>query len=89
MNLSDLLNKGLVEKFQSDLEQIENEMTIATNDISSAKKMLEIKEWGWAHNVAYNAMLQAGRALMFAKGCRASCSSGIVCRNCIWSKIYN
>jgi uncharacterized protein (UPF0332 family) len=70
MNLSDLLSKGLVEKFQSDPEQIKNEMNIAKSDISSAKRMLEIGEWGWAHNAAYNAMLQAGRALMFAKGYR-------------------
>jgi uncharacterized protein (UPF0332 family) len=62
MNLSDLLNKGLVEKFQSDQEQIKKEMDIAKNDISSAKNMLTIQEWGWAHNAAYNAMLQAGRA---------------------------
>ena len=70
MNLSDLLSKGLVEKFQSDQEQIKNEMDIAKSDISSAKRMLDIQEWGWAHNAAYNAMLQAGRALMFAKGYR-------------------
>ncbi len=25
---------------------------------------------GWAHNAAYNSMLQAGRALMFSKGYR-------------------
>lgn len=70
MNLSDLLNKGLVEKFQSDPEQVKNEMEIAKNDRASAKNMLTIQEWGWAHNAAYNAMLQAGRALMFSKGYR-------------------
>jgi len=32
--------------------------------------MLEIDLCGWAHNAAYNAMLQAGRALMFFKGYR-------------------
>jgi uncharacterized protein (UPF0332 family) len=74
MNLSDLLSKGLVEKFQSDPEQIEKEMGIAKNDISSAKNMLTIREWGWAHNAAYNAMLQAGRALMFSKGYRPKSS---------------
>lgn len=74
MNLSDLLNKGLVEKFQSDQEQIKKEMDIAKNDISSAKNMLTIQEWGWAHNAAYNAMLQAGRALMFSKGYRPKSS---------------
>jgi len=71
MSLSELLSKGLVEKFQSDKEQVKNEIEIAKNDLSSAKKMLSIDEWGWAHNTAYNAMLQAGRALMFFKGYRA------------------
>lgn len=74
MNLSDLLSKGLVEKFQSDPVQIKKEMDIAKNDLASAKKMLTIQEWGWAHNAAYNAMLQAGRALMFSKGYRPKSS---------------
>lgn len=74
MNLSELLSKGLVEKFQSDPAQIKNEMEIANNDIASAKKMLSIQEWSWAHNVAYNAILQAGRALMFSKGYRPKSS---------------
>lgn len=74
MNLSDLLSKGLVEKFRSDHEQVKNEMEIAKNDLDSAKKMLTIQEWGWAHNAAYNAMLQAGRALMFSKGYRPKSS---------------
>jgi len=64
------LSERLVEKFQSDQEQIRNEMDIAESDLSSAKNMLGIDEWGWAHNAAYNSMLQAGRALMFAKGYR-------------------
>ncbi len=67
MNLSDLLSKGLAEKFQSDPAQIKKEMDIAKNDLASAKKMLTIQEWSWAHNAAYNAMLQAGRALCFQR----------------------
>lgn len=70
MNLSELLEKRLVEKFSSNESQIKDEMDIAKSDIVSAKKMLDIKEWNWAHNAAYNAMLQAGRALMFSKGYR-------------------
>jgi uncharacterized protein (UPF0332 family) len=85
MNLSDLLSKGLVEKFQSDSEQIKKEMDIAKNDITSAKKMLTIQECGWTHNAAYNAVLQAGRALMFSKGyrpeIRASHGRSIICRS--------
>ncbi len=74
MNLSDLLSKGLVEKFQSDPMQVKNEMEIANNDLTSAKNMLTIQEWRWAHNAAYNAMLQGGRALMFSKGYRPKSS---------------
>jgi uncharacterized protein (UPF0332 family) len=70
VNLSELLKKNLVEKFESDSRQIKNEIEIAKSDLVAAKKMLTIQEWGWAHNAAYNAMLQAGRALMFAKNYR-------------------
>lgn len=70
LNLSDLLRNAMVEKFQSSSRQIEDTMSIAVRDVSAAKKNLEIKELDWAHNIAFNAMLQAGRALMFWKGYR-------------------
>ena len=71
MNLRDLSSSGMVERLSSaDPDQIKNEIGIAVNDMASAKKMLRIDEWGWAHNAAYNAMLQAGRVLMLAKGYR-------------------
>jgi len=61
------LRSGLIEKYRSDEDQIRNEVEIAKDDLSSAKRMLGIDEWRWAHSAAYNAMLQAGRALMFSK----------------------
>jgi uncharacterized protein (UPF0332 family) len=70
MSLSDLLKNRLVEKFDSDPEQIKNEMEIAKSNAKSARRILQIEEWEIAHNTAYNAMLQAARALMFAKGYR-------------------
>ncbi|MBI5145750.1 MAG: HEPN domain-containing protein [Thaumarchaeota archaeon] len=70
MNLSDLLKKDLVEKFESDKEQIGNEMDSANKNLASAKNMLGIQEWEWSHTAAYNAMLHVGRALMFSKGYR-------------------
>lgn len=72
MNLSDLLKKDLVRPFESDKNQIDNEIKIAKNHLASAKKILNIQEWDWTYIAAYNAMLQAGRALMFAKGYRPS-----------------
>jgi len=71
LNLSDLLRNGMVEKFQSSSKQIEDTMGIAIRDVSAAKKNLQVGEWDWAHNIAFNAMLQAGRGLMFWKGYRA------------------
>jgi uncharacterized protein (UPF0332 family) len=70
MNLSELLKKNLVEEFESDMEQIGNEMEGAEKNLGSAKNMCGINEWEWAHSAAYNAMLHAGRALMFSKGYR-------------------
>lgn len=46
MNLSDLLNNGLIEKFQSNKEQVQNEIKNAQKKLESSEKMLGIKEWG-------------------------------------------
>lgn len=89
VNLSDLLKKNLVEKFQSDRVQIKNELAIAKNDLAAAKKMLGIQEWGWAHNAAYNAMLQAGRALMFAKGYRPKSQDHHLTVVCFVAAVYS
>lgn len=73
MSLRDLLKTGQIEEYESDPEQIKNEIELARQDLAAAKKMLSLQSrelWGWAHNAAYNAMLQAGRALMYSKGYR-------------------
>lgn len=70
MNLSDVLKQDLVEKFESDKEQIKNEIDNANKKMTSAKNVLGINEWGLAYVTAYNAMLHAGRALMFSKDYR-------------------
>jgi len=70
MNLSDLLKQDKVEKFESDKDQIKNELENASAKLKSAKNVLGINEWGLAHTVAYEAMFHAGRALMFSKGYR-------------------
>lgn len=70
MNLSDLLKQDRVEKFESDKDQIKNELENASAKLKSAKNVLGINEWGLAHTAAYEAMLHAGSALMFSKGYR-------------------
>jgi len=61
MNLSDLLKQDRVEKFESDKDQIKNELENASAKLKSAKNVLGINEWGLAHTAAYEAMLHAGK----------------------------
>jgi len=92
MNLSDLLSKDLVEKFESDKRQAQIEITNADKNLKSAKKMFDIDEWGYAHTAAYNAMLHAGRALMFSKGYRPKSSDhhvAVVSFSYIYEKKYS
>jgi uncharacterized protein (UPF0332 family) len=48
-------------------------MTLARRDIDAAKGL---SNSDWAYSIAYNAMLQAARALMFAEGYRPSSGEG-------------
>ena len=70
MDLSDLSKQDRIEKFESDIDQIKNEIKNADNKLKSAKNVLGISEWRLAYGSAYEAMLHAGRALMFSKGYR-------------------
>ncbi|MGI0086904.1 MAG: HEPN domain-containing protein [Nitrosotalea sp.] len=64
------MKQNRLEKFESGNAQIKNEIENAEAKLKSAKNVLTINEWGLAHASAYNAMLHAGRALMFSKGYR-------------------
>ena len=70
MNLNDLLKQDGIAQFESDIDQIKNEIENANAKLKSAKNVLGISEWRLAYSSAYEAMLHAGRALMFSKGCR-------------------
>ena len=49
MSLSDLLRKGLIEKFGSDADQVRNQVELARTDLASAKMILDIGDWKWAY----------------------------------------
>jgi uncharacterized protein (UPF0332 family) len=70
MNLNDLLKQDRIAEFESDLDQIKNEIENANTKLKSAKNVLGINEWRLAYSSAYEAILHAGRALMFSKGYR-------------------
>ncbi|OIO20775.1 hypothetical protein AUJ17_05520 [Candidatus Micrarchaeota archaeon CG1_02_47_40] len=67
MNLSDLLRENKARQIKPDLQQAQECLTAAKRDIKTAKKLLS-EDCDWAFSVAYNAMLQSTRALMFAEG---------------------
>jgi len=67
MNLSDLLKEDRIKETKPDMAQAEECLKGAKRDLRVAKKMLQ-EDFDWAFSVAYNAMLQSARALMFAEG---------------------
>jgi len=70
MSLEKLLKDRKIEKIERNEELAKKTFALALRDIAVAKKNLEDGNYDWTLAIAYNAMLQAGRALMFSKGYR-------------------
>lgn len=66
MNFERLLNENKIEK----IEKKEFELDLAERDIKAAKDNIYSQNFDWVLSIAYNAVLQAGRALMFYLGYR-------------------
>jgi uncharacterized protein (UPF0332 family) len=58
------------EKIPRDKSLVENALRLAGRDVRTANDVFSNKDYDWAFSIAYNAMLQAGRALMFSEGYR-------------------
>jgi uncharacterized protein (UPF0332 family) len=69
MDYETLLSKNLIRPFKASKKQIEKQMELAGRDLVAAKSMLGVNN-DWAYNIAYNAILQAVRALMYREGFR-------------------
>jgi uncharacterized protein (UPF0332 family) len=67
--IDDLKREGLIKPLPIDQKKIEDARALALRDIATARTLLDTNQ-DWAYNIAYNAVLQAGRALMFSKGYR-------------------
>ena len=67
--IEDLEAEGLIRPLAIDPTRVEGALVIAHRDLGVARDLLASSS-DWAFTVAYNAVLQAGRALMFAKGYR-------------------
>lgn len=65
-----LIEKGLLKKEKVDFIQIRKVLNKAQNDLKSAKILLHENQEENAFELAYEAMLSAGRALVFSFGLR-------------------
>ena len=69
MSFSDLLKRGLIEEYKVGLEEIDSILEAAQADIKTAQGLLN-SDICWAFNIAYNAILETGIALMYKRGFR-------------------
>jgi uncharacterized protein (UPF0332 family) len=70
MNLEGLLKNKMIESIETDDKLVKKSVNSASRDLKTAKVVLENENYDWSLAIAYNAMLQAGRALMFSRGYR-------------------
>jgi uncharacterized protein (UPF0332 family) len=67
--IDDLERQGLIRKLTVDQKKVNDALAHAHRDLTTAGTILP-NDQDWAYTIAYNAVLQAGRALMFSKGYR-------------------
>ena len=67
--IEDLEREGLIRKLPYDRKKVEDAIGLAHRDLRTSRTILST-DHDWAYTIAYNAVLQAGRALMFSKGYR-------------------
>ena len=70
MNLEKLLEQGEIARIKPNRKTALVILDLAERDLKSAADTLAKEDHDWTLAIAYNAMLQAGRAFMFYKGYR-------------------
>ena len=71
----ELLKAGRIRKENISPEEIRLALQRAERDLKTARKIMA-DDWDWAFAVAYNGILQASRAYMFAQGYRPTAVEG-------------
>ncbi len=71
VNLSELLKRREVEKVDADKTTAERLRRVAEDNVKAAEDNIEMRHFDVALSLAYNTMLNAGRALMAAKEYRS------------------
>ena len=75
MAIDALLRSGRIRRESVSPAEVRETLKLAERDLRVARKLMG-GELDWGFTVAYNAVLQAGRALMFAKGYRPASVEG-------------
>ncbi len=75
MAYEQLLQQGRIKRYKASAEEIRRLLRVAVRDLTAAERTLAT-DHDWALTMAYNALLQALRALMFANGFRPRGSEG-------------
>lgn len=78
VSLEELLRSRVIRKIGPNHTVAVRSLKRARRDIDTAKTLLREGKFDWAVAISYNAMLQAGRALMFQRGYRPSTTEGHV-----------
>ncbi len=78
MSLEELLRSRVIRKTAPDRRLAAESLKRARRDVETARTLIDNKKLDWSLAVSYNAMLQAGRALMFSKGYAPSSIEGHV-----------
>jgi len=75
MKYDELLKSGRIRRERISPAEVRQAMARAQRDLKTARKIMA-EDWDWGFAVAYNAVLQASRAYMFARGYRPSAAEG-------------
>ncbi|MBI2346644.1 MAG: HEPN domain-containing protein [Deltaproteobacteria bacterium] len=75
MKYDDLLQAGKIKKQRVSGAEIDRALARAERDLKTARLVMA-GDWDWGFAIAYNAVLQASRALMFAEGYRPGSHEG-------------
>jgi len=67
---SDTKSNEFWEKIVFDKTLVAKAILHAEKDLETAKNVFKSKDYDWCYSITYNAMLQAGRSLMFNSGVR-------------------
>jgi uncharacterized protein (UPF0332 family) len=78
MSLEELLRNNIIRRIPPDAVLATRTLARTHRDVATAKTLIQNRDFDWALAIAYNAMLSAGRALMFNQGYRPSSTEGHV-----------